>query len=305
MNGQSFTAHNGAAQIDVLLPYYGDVELMKIAVQSVLDQNYPHWRLVVVDDGYPDPEPARWFATITDPRVGYQRNTANLGANGNYRKCLSLVEAPTAVVLGADDVLLPNFLSTVFDAFRAFPDASVVQVGVQVIDENGRRIRPLGDRVKAHYTPCVTRPTAFTGERLAVGLLRGNWTYFPSLAWNSATITGIGFREGLHVTQDLALLLDVVRGGGSLVLDPTIAFCYRRHSASDSSVKAADGRRFDEERALFRTEAEAFAASGWKRAGRAARWHVSSRLNALSLLPSAIRTCRAANVRAIGRHIIG
>jgi glycosyltransferase involved in cell wall biosynthesis len=115
-----------AARIDVLLPYYGDVELMKVAVRSVIDQQYPFWRLVVVDDGYPDPGPARWFSTITDPRVGYQRNAANLGANGNYRKCLTLVQAPTVVVLGADDVLLPNYLSTVSAAFRAFPDASVV-----------------------------------------------------------------------------------------------------------------------------------------------------------------------------------
>ena len=50
------------------LPYYGDVDLMKLAVRSVLGQQYPHWRLFVVDDGYPDPEPARWFGrTSTTP----------------------------------------------------------------------------------------------------------------------------------------------------------------------------------------------------------------------------------------------
>jgi glycosyltransferase involved in cell wall biosynthesis len=37
--------------IDVLFPYYGDIEMMKKAVNSVLRQTYPHWRLKVFDDG--------------------------------------------------------------------------------------------------------------------------------------------------------------------------------------------------------------------------------------------------------------
>ena len=70
-----------------------------------------------------------------------------------------------------------------------------------------------------------------------------------------------------------------------MIYDPTLAFLYRRHSASDSSVRALDGRRFDEEARFFGGEADAFAARGWKSAERAARLHVTSRLNALSLLP--------------------
>ena len=53
------------AAIDVALPYYGDVDLMKQAVRRVLAQTDRRW--VVVNDGYPDPEPTRWFATITEP----------------------------------------------------------------------------------------------------------------------------------------------------------------------------------------------------------------------------------------------
>ena len=62
----------------------------------------------------------------------YHRNAANLGANGNYRKCLDLVTAPHVVVMGADDVMLPNFLQAVADAFAEFPDGR---------DRPGRRSR--------------------------------------------------------------------------------------------------------------------------------------------------------------------
>ena len=66
------------------------------------------------------------------------------------------------------------------------------------------------------------------------------------------------------------------------MVDPTLAFLYRRHSGSDSSVKALDGRRFDEERALFTAEAQEFTRRGWDRAARAARRHLTSRTNALT-----------------------
>ncbi len=177
---------------------------------------------------------------------------------------------------------------------------------MEVIDDNGRTVRPAGDRVKNHYRPAAPRRVELTGERLAVSLLRGNWTYFPALAWRTESIAEVGFREGLEVTQDLALILDTVRAGGSLVLDPTVAFQYRRHSGSDSSVKAVDGRRFDEERRLFRDEAVAFSALGWTSAARAARWHISSRLNALSQTPAVLRSGSARELLPrIAKHVVG
>src|SRR6476659_10982386 len=208
--------------------------------------------------------------------------------------------------MGADDLMQPNFLQLAIDNFAAFgPAAAVVQCGVAVIDERGRLVRPLGDRVKERAAPKVGAPTLLMGEALAASVLRANWTYFPSLAWRTESMRRIGFREGLHVTQDLALILDTARDGGGLVIDPTLAFLYRRHSRSDSSVKALDGRRFDEERALFAAEARDFAGRGWDRAARAARRHLTSRTNALSLVPTAARSGNVSVLPKLGRHVVG
>ena len=291
-------------QIDVMLPYYGDVEHFKKAVESVLAQTHPDFRLMVVDDGYPDPEPERFMGEICarDERVTYERNATNLGANGNYRKCLDMATAPVVVVMGADDVMLPDYLRVVSDGFTAVPDAAVMEVGVAVIDENGASVRPLSDTVKALTSPKARSRTVLHGEKLMTSLMHGNWTYFPSLAWNTDVIRRIGFREGLDVVQDLALLVDVITSGGAMIYDPTLAFLYRRHSQSDSSVRALDGRRFDEEARFFAGEADAFGARGWRNAERAARLHMTSRLNALSLLPTAARSGKLAEG---GRKLLG
>ena len=83
------------------------------------------------------------------------------------------------------------------------------------------------------------------GEDLAVSILRGDWLYFPSLGWRAETIVGLGFREGLNVVQDMALVLDVAAHGGSLYYDEAVAFMYRRHKASDSSWRALEGTASD------------------------------------------------------------
>lgn len=289
--------------VDVMLPYYGDVDLMKLAARSVMGQQYEDWRLVVIDDGYPSPEPERWFASIDDPRVSYQKNEANLGANGNYRKALNLVQAPIVVIMGADDVMLPNYLQTVVNAFEAHPEAGVVQPGVQVIDENGRACQPLVDLVKKAYAPRGREQLVLQGEQMATSLVRADWAYFPSLAWRSDVITRIGFTEGLDVVQDLALLLDIAAENGAMVVEPELAFLYRRHSASDSSVRALDGRRFDEERAFFNSQADRFAALGWKSASRAARFHTTSRLNAATLIARSLAKGKKDSLPRLARHV--
>lgn len=291
--------------VDVTLPYYGDVELLKRAVRSVQEQTFPDWRLTVVDDGYPDPEPERWFATLGDPRVRYLRNETNLGANRNYRKCLELTTAPLMVMMGADDLMLPQHLTVLTAVFRSHPDACVVHPRVQVIDGRGLPTNPLSDRIKSYYAPTLQHPTVLTGQLWAVSVLRGNWTYFPAMGWRTEAVKAVGFRPGLDVVQDLALLLDLSMAGGTMVYDPRLTFQYRRWASQDSSVRALDGRRFDEERRFFAQEAGALAELGWTRAARVSRWHLSSRLNALSVLPRAVRATGPGAVKSLGRHVVG
>lgn len=292
--------------VDVMLPYYGPVDLMQQTVRSVLEQDDPNWRLTVVDDGYPDGSVAEWFASLDDPRVRYLRNEHNLGANRNYQKCLELVEHEYTVIMGADDVMLPNYVRTVRAAFEAHPGASVLQPGVHVINEHGESGAGLIDVTKRWvYAPRVRGRAILAGENAAVSLLRGNWLYFPSLCWRSDAITGRKFREGLNVVQDLALALDLIYSGETLLVDPEPCFQYRRHSASDSSWRALEGTRFIEERQFFTAEAERAAEHGWTRAARVARSHLSSRLNALSLLPSAVRAKHRPGIRNLSKHVLG
>jgi len=291
--------------LDVMMPFYGDPTLFRAAVQSVLDQTDSHWRLVVIDDLYPDMEPGAWLQGLGDSRVVYHRNIVNLGVAGNFARCIELAEASHTVIMGCDDLLLPNYVARMRARIREFPDASYLQPGVEVIDSEGRVKRPLPDRVKDRYRPDVSGALELGGEQLATSLLRGNWTYFPSICWRTETLRKHGFRSEFQVVLDLALQIEIVLDGGTLVLDSEPTFHYRRHSASVSSWKANDGSRFLEERSFFLSTATRLQEHGWRTAARTAAHHYSSRLNALTRVPAAVAAGSGRGIRTLLAHTFG
>ena len=274
--------------LDIALPFYGDVEFMKQTVQSILNQTDPNWRLVVVDDGYPDDSIPGWFTSLGDLRIEYQRNVKNLGANGNFQKCLALLNSEYCLVMGADDLLEENYVERIHSVILHNPGIAMVHPGVKVIDENNFEISTRSDQAKNNIRDSHGDSRILKGESLAKSLMKGNWMYFPSIVWKTKTIQEIGFRPDFHVCQDLGLAMDLIMQGGEMALIDDSIFRYRRHQESDSSVKAVSGERFKDEKDFFKAMEKDLTKQGWKSASRAAKLHATSRLHAASLIPTCI-----------------
>lgn len=287
-------------RLDIVLPFFGDPGLLFETVESVLGQSDERWRLIVVDDGHPDPRVFERLSAHPDTRLDYHRNPERLGANRNYRRGIDLVTASHFVVLGADDRLLPGYVSRVLELLDREDPPEVIQPGVRVIDQAGLPVRPLGDRIKGILRPSRS-DTHLSGERAVTSLMHGNWTYFPSLVWDRQAVARVGLRE-FEVVQDLALLVDVLLDGGRLDIDDEVVFEYRRHRGSDSAVKSLSGERFGEEARYYESLQAALRQRGWRRASAAARVRWSSRAHALALLPLAARHRRS--MRALLRHAL-
>jgi glycosyltransferase involved in cell wall biosynthesis len=290
------TIKHERTMIDVLFPYYGDVGMMKKAVNSILSQSYPNWRLLAFDDGYPSDEPERFFKSIIQKdtklngfqRIFYEKNAKNLGANGNYKKALGKATSKYYVMMGADDLMHKDFLQKFIDTLSKVGDVDIYQPTVDVIDENDNKYLPLSDRIKRSLQP--KKSGVYGGEHLAKSLMHGAWHYFPSMVWKTTSAKKVGFNKDYDVVQDVCMILDIVQNGGNLYFDKgAYSFSYRRHSQSDSSVKAVNGYRFDEELNFFRYKASQFKKLGWNGAKLAARLHITSRLNALLSIPKAIK----------------
>ncbi|MEP7762927.1 glycosyltransferase [Sanguibacter sp. 25GB23B1] len=289
--------------LDILVPFWGELAMLRQTVDSVLAQTDDDWLLTVIDDDYPGTEVAEYFAGIDDPRVRYVRNETNVGITENFRRCVRAATQERIAVVGCDDILLPNYVEVVRAAHAAHPTVDIIQPGVQVIDETGTARTTLVDVVKQRVVRPRTRGRRIVGgEPLATSLLTGDWLYWPSLAMRRERLLEVDFRDGFPIIQDLALVIDLVASGSSVLIDTTVCFGYRRHSESASAVRLVDGSRFEGERAYFDVAARLMTDLGWKRAAFAARARVTSRAHALTLLPKVLLARDARGAKVLARH---
>lgn len=274
--------------LHLLVPFWGDAALLLETVHSVLRQDDPRWMLTVVDDAAPQgPAAQAALEAIGDPRVEYVRNAENLGITRNFQQCLDLARTAWAAFPGCDDLLLPGYVGAVRRAVSGAADVHLVQPRVRVVDADGNTVSTAVDRVKARLRARHSADMPVGGDQVAASLLGGNWLYFPAMAFDVAAARRHGFDPRWEVVEDLALVCNMLRDGGRLLLVDDEVFAYRRHASSVSSLAAGTGRRFAEERAFFAEEAALAATLGWQVSRRAARLRWSSRLHALTLLPRA------------------
>jgi glycosyltransferase involved in cell wall biosynthesis len=291
--------------IDICIPYWGDPGLMRKTVESVLAQDSDRWTLTVLDDAYSDRSVGEWMATLNHPRVRYFRNEKNLGIVGNYQKLLTMISHEMVMLLGCDDELMPNYVNTILIASERHPTAGIIHPGVVTIDENGREIKTLTDWAKTKLVMPKAKDQLLGGESLAISLLKGDWMYWPALAFKSAVIKQYEFNPKLKLTHDLAIVMDMVLAGEKMLIVQDVCFSYRRHSKSASTASLMDGRRFSEERQYFNHAKSLVVKKGWTGAKRAVDWHVTSRFNALWICLNAIARGQWKDVPHLMGHAFG
>lgn len=291
--------------LDIMLPFWGAPEYLYQTVDAVRAQDTGGWKLTVVDDCYPDEQVAQYFAQLDDPRVRYIRHETNKGITANYEFCVSTASADLVMLLGCDDLPDTDFVRRVLRVSALFPQADIIQPGVRTIDEDGKVVSPLADRVKGWVRPGASKPRLLMGEDLAVSLLRADWLYWPALVFRREALQRTPFRPSFPIIQDLALVIDMVAAGSALLLDPHVCFSYRRHAESASSAALFDGRRFDGERRYFELAVQIVRRNGWHRAARAAKTHSTSRAHALTLLPRALKEKNSEALKVLLGHAFG
>lgn len=288
--------------IHFVVPYYLEPRYLFELIESVRKQTRDEWRLTIVDDQYPGTEARDYVEELAEPRITYRRNEKNLGATDNVNFCATLGECEYIVVMGADDALEPNYVDVVLNLFERHPDAIMAHPGVIVVDEHSRPYTPLADKVKAFASRNAWKQSELDGPAALRTLMNGNWLYVPAMAFRQEVMAGASIQKRYGSIGDLGWVTDMLLKGGTLALDPTPAFRYRRHQSSHSSEAAKDVRRFDEENLFYSEAAKRLRDKGWKPAARAARWHVYSRAHAMRAALGALATGDVRRTLALTRR---
>ena len=137
--------------ITVGLPVLNAERFLADALDSILEQTYRGFRLVVSDNGSTDAtaEIVDSYAR-RDQRVEFIRNDFNRGASWNFNRVFADCRTPYFKWAAADDILAPTLLARSLEVFEDSPD-TVVLVYPQtfLIDSSGEISGLVEDRLAA------------------------------------------------------------------------------------------------------------------------------------------------------------
>jgi len=151
---------NQSPTFSIILPTYNRAHLLHRAIQSVINQTYGNFELIIVDDGSTDCT-SEVVKTFNDQRIIYVKHEQNKGVTAAYNTGLRLARGKYITFLGSDDELLPNALETAISKFNEISS----KVG----------------RIDVLLFNCVI---AETGEISGVGIKEGFLSYRDYLCGN-------------------------------------------------------------------------------------------------------------------------
>ena len=139
-NGRSGLGHV-APPVCIGLPVFNGERFLAQAVESILDQDYTSFDLVISDNGSTDgtEEIGRHYAA-RDTRVTYIRHSTNRGWAWNFNYLVATTSGPLFKWAAHDDELCPSWLSRCVAALDAAPDAVVAYTRRTKIDADGNRV---------------------------------------------------------------------------------------------------------------------------------------------------------------------
>jgi glycosyltransferase involved in cell wall biosynthesis len=207
--------------VSVIIPCYNQAQYLGETIESVVRQTYPHFEIIVVDDGSTDNtsevaaryEAVRYVRQENQGRPAVPRNRGLSESKGAY-----------LVFLDADDRLLPHALETGVHYLDAHPECAFVSGHCQVITTDGT---PL---------PTAQRPCVEKDHYLA--LLQDNYIWMPAAVMfrRDAVESMMGFDTCMSKkgSEDYDLYLRIAAKSPVYCHDQVIAE-YRKHEQSVSS----------------------------------------------------------------------
>lgn len=199
--------------VSVIIPAFNQGHYLGKTIRSVLDQSYPEFEILVVDDGSTD-NTAVVTRQFADPRLRYIYQD-NRGLSAARNTGIQHAQGAYLTYLDSDDLFMPEKLSLLAAALRDAPGAGFAAGQSIPIDEHDK---PIGQRFD---TPLPEKPERLLlWNPLHVGsvLITAEWQQRAGL-----------FDETLRSYEDWDMWLRLARLGCPMVYVPQPVSRYRFH----------------------------------------------------------------------------
>ena len=173
------------------MPVYNAMPYLPQAVESILGQTYPHFELLIINDGSRDSS-LDYLRSVRDPRVRIL-SQKNSGVTSTLNRVLQEARAPWLVRSDADDVAGPERLAVVTGAIERQPAAGMFYSRASHVGH----VRAISAARSSEGTPAELNGLTRAGYLLAI--------VHSSVVLNVAKTRSLGgYRFDLHI-EDIDL----------------------------------------------------------------------------------------------------
>ena len=210
-------------RVSVVLPVYNTKEeYLRECIDSILNQTFTDFELLIQNDASTDERVERVVLSYADKRIKYQKNERNLGISGTRNVLLRRAEGQYVAVMDHDDVSMPTRFEKQTAFLDSHPEVGIVGTWYETFPAVKLKKKPTqSDEIKAalFYSCPILHPSAMM--RKSIGIVY-DARYTPS--------------------EDLALYCGLV-GKNEFANLAEVLFRYRGHESNAS--KALHGKMVD------------------------------------------------------------
>ncbi len=197
--------HDNPPLISIGMPVRNTRETLPLAIRSIRWQTYPHWELLVIDDGSNDQtqEIARRYSEA-DRRIRVLSDGRHLGLSYRLNQAIALSRGHLFARMDGDDVAYPDRLERQVEYLRSHPEVDLVGAAAVVFDDDGVA---LGKRVgpESHGEICAH---PYAGFPVMHPIFAGRIEFFRKYGYTIESILGEDqdlfsrtFPNGLNLTR--------------------------------------------------------------------------------------------------------
>ena len=147
--------------VSIVLPTYNGARYLGQAIQSCLDQTYPHWELIIVDDASTDDTPTLIAQFIRkDGRIRLIRHAQNRILPGALNTGFAVATGEYLTWTSDDNCYRPEALAVMAAFLESAPEYEIVYADYTLIDADGRPVQHMAVRdpedlvIGNHIGPC-------------------------------------------------------------------------------------------------------------------------------------------------------
>ncbi|GEM_PF-3505572 len=180
-------------RVTVAIPSYNHEKYIAQAIQSVLDQTYQDFEIIITDDGSSD-HTVNVIKTFSDPRIRLFCFAKNQGTSSAMNHCIREGRGEYMAILNSDDIFFPDKLEKQVKFLDEHNEIGAVFGSPQIIDDDGNDFLDIKN---------IQKKNRSRFEWLNYFFWHGNALYHPSVLIRRVCYEKIGeYDEQLAQTPD-------------------------------------------------------------------------------------------------------